>query len=192
MACRTLTKAETAKKSILSKVPNGNLTILPLDLGDLNSIRNFSQIFLEKHSTLDVLVNNAGIGGIPYRTTKESRVVSVSSIFNRLGPKDFNDLNLETRTYSKWSAYGRSKWAIALFSNELNRKLAANNYSTVSTCVHPGYSNTNLQGRGTDMKQSKFEALIIKYANIFLAQSEVMGALPSLYAATSVGIKGGG
>jgi NAD(P)-dependent dehydrogenase (short-subunit alcohol dehydrogenase family) len=50
-----------------------------------------------------------------------------------------------------------------------------------AVAVHPGYAATNLQGR-TASPVSNFFASV---ANRLVAQSDTMGALPTLYAATT-------
>ena len=49
----------------------------------------------------------------------------------------------------------------------------------VSVAAHPGYAATNLQTTG-----HKVDDLIMKVSNFVIAQSDAMGALPLLYAAT--------
>ena len=44
---------------------------MQLDLGDLESVRNFASAFKLGHKKLDILLNNAGIMMTPYFTTKE-------------------------------------------------------------------------------------------------------------------------
>ena len=61
MACRNISKAEAAKRLILSEVPNGELEILQVDLSKLESLHHAAEEFRNKHNTLDILVNNAGI-----------------------------------------------------------------------------------------------------------------------------------
>jgi retinol dehydrogenase-12 len=63
MACRTETKARAAMHDIESAVlsSKGHLEFLPLDLGDLRSIKPAVEAFTAKESKLHVLFNNAGI-----------------------------------------------------------------------------------------------------------------------------------
>ncbi|WP_196888815.1 oxidoreductase [Aureivirga sp. CE67] len=61
MAVRNLEKGREAVNKIKSEVPNAKLDLMQLDLGDLNSIKEFSEKFKSKYSKLHVLINNAGV-----------------------------------------------------------------------------------------------------------------------------------
>ena len=220
MACRNKEKAEKSMENILQLAPSAKLKFVALDLANLSSIRQFANVVLSDYAQLDLLINNAGIGGISYgvtsdgfeknfgtnhlghfvltgllfellKQTDKSRVVTVSSEFNRLGKSNFEDLNYKKNKYSKWEAYGRSKLANALFGFELDRRVKMAGYGVKSVVVHPGYSNTNLQQRGPELDGKPFEAKLLWFTNTVIAQSEQMGALPTLYAATGLDLNGG-
>jgi NAD(P)-dependent dehydrogenase (short-subunit alcohol dehydrogenase family) len=114
------------------------------------------------------------------KRTPNSRVVTVSSYAHMLGRINFNDLNGQ-KYYQKWLAYGQSKLANVIFGYELQRQAAQNGGNPISVVVHPGYAATNLQHTTT----------FFRSLNPIMAQSQEMGALPTLYAATSPEIKGG-
>ena len=61
MACRSINKAEDARKALLARIPDADVTILQLDLSDLQSVRSFVEKFAETIGTLDILINNAGV-----------------------------------------------------------------------------------------------------------------------------------
>jgi NAD(P)-dependent dehydrogenase (short-subunit alcohol dehydrogenase family) len=135
IACRSIDKAER----VAAQMP-GDVEVRSLDLADLASVRAFA----DSVESVDVLVNNAGVMGMPLTRTVDGfeahmgtnhlghfaltcllgdrikdRIVSVASatyLFTRL---DLADLNWHTRKYSKWSAYGQSKLANLLFVREL-------------------------------------------------------------------------
>lgn len=67
MASRSEERATEAIKTIISSDPSNasRLKFLHLDLSDLNSVRSFTQKFAEQESRLDILFNNAGVGGEP-------------------------------------------------------------------------------------------------------------------------------
>jgi NAD(P)-dependent dehydrogenase (short-subunit alcohol dehydrogenase family) len=118
------------------------------------------------------------------------RVVNVSSIAHRAGSIDFDDLNWE-RSYSRWPAYGRSKLANLLFTLELARRAEEAGTALIAAAAHPGYSSTNLQTNGPAMgRLGPLAKPVMKVANILLGQSDAMGALPTLYAATAPGVEG--
>jgi len=59
MACRNLSKAETAAQSV--GIPQESYTILPLDLASLESVRQFVDKFRASGRSLDALVCNAAV-----------------------------------------------------------------------------------------------------------------------------------
>ncbi|MBC8507496.1 MAG: SDR family NAD(P)-dependent oxidoreductase [Anaerolineales bacterium] len=209
MACRSLDKGHQAIQQILAESPEADLKLMTLNLADLSSVRQFAQNFRSNYDKLDVLVNNAGVMAIPYQKTIDgfemqfgvnhlghfaltgllldlllktegSRVVTISSYAHRYGWINFNDLNGE-RFHYRWIAYCQSKLANLLFAYELQRRLSQSGAKTVSLGAHPGYTETNLQ------QHSWFYGQLL---NPLIAQSQEMGALPTLYAATADDIVG--
>ena len=220
MACRNMTKAEESLQQIKGLVPNADIEIIQVDLGNLRSIHECADDFMTGNGELHMLINNAGIGGFPFakttdgfeshfginhlghylltgkllpliKSTPGSRVVSVSSIMSRIGWHKFEDINYERRSYNKWHAYGRSKFANILFSNELNRKFQQNNCPSLAATAHPGYSSTSFQGKGPAADNSAIGVHMMKVYNALFAQTDVMGAMPTLYAAVSDEVSGG-
>jgi NAD(P)-dependent dehydrogenase (short-subunit alcohol dehydrogenase family) len=118
------------------------------------------------------------------------RIVSVASQAHRLG--NFGDGSKEEifrrakgiGAYKPWGAYGDSKLANLLFTNELQRRAMKNNWRFSAYAVHPGYSNTNLQSVSPAMRGASAEARVTAAANALIAQSASRGALPTLCAAT--------
>jgi len=209
MACRDPEKGEAAALQIRSENIQGQVVVKQLDLADLDSISSFAQAFLAEYNQLDILINNAGVMATPYRKTADgfemqfgtnhlghfaltgllidlmiatpkSRVVTVSSYVHYLGKINFDDLNSE-KAYQKWLAYGQSKLANVLFAYELHRRTSKNGNNPISIAVHPGYAATNLQ------RTTRF----FSFTNLFMAQSQEMGALPTLFAATNPEVRGG-
>jgi NAD(P)-dependent dehydrogenase (short-subunit alcohol dehydrogenase family) len=180
----------------------GEHEVRSLDLADLASIRAFAE---DLDGDLDVLVNNAGVMATPERRTKDGfelqigtnhlghfaltnlllprisdRVVTVSSGAHRTGRIRLDDLNWEHGGYQRWRAYGQSKLANLLFTLELQRRLEQAGSALRAVAAHPGYAATKLQGRTESLLQNTIMAI----SNRLIAQSEEMGALPTLYAAT--------
>ena len=209
MACRNLEKGAVAVEKIRTVEAKSEIAVMQLDLADLSSVRRFADEFKAQYDRLDVLVNNGGIMAVPkgktvdgfemhfgtnhlghyaltgllfdvITKTSQARVVTVSSYTHYFGNINFDDLSSK-KSYQRWRAYGRSKLANLLFGYELQRRLAANGHPPISIVVHPGYAATNLQ-RNTGL---------FRFANHIFAQSQAMGALPTLYAAVSPDIKGG-
>ena len=219
LGCRDMEKARAAIASITGEYRQASLDALPLDLASLESIRSFAAAFLARHNALDILCNNAGVMALPYRKTADgfemqlgtnhlghfaltgrlletllatrgARVVNVSSGAHRFGSIRFDDLQWE-RGYRKWAAYGQSKLANLLFTYELQRRLGAAGANVISVACHPGYAATNLQAAGPRMAGSTWMESLSEFGNRVAAQSAAMGALPTLYAATSADVHGG-
>jgi NAD(P)-dependent dehydrogenase (short-subunit alcohol dehydrogenase family) len=209
LACRNLEKGEAALEQILKEYPQTDIDLQQLDLADLGSVQRFAEKFLAEYDRLDILINNGGVMATPYQKTVDgfelqfgtnhlghfkltgllfdllhdtpgSRVVTVTSYAHFFGRINFRDLNGE-RFYQKWLAYGQSKLANVLFGYELQRRVARKGKNPISIVVHPGYAATNLQHTST----------LFSFLNPIMAQSQEMGALPTLYAATSPDIHGG-
>lgn len=221
LGCRSAEKGEAAIASIRKAHPAANVKLMSLDLASLASIRAFAKRFASEHGRLDALINNAGLMAIPYAKTADgfemqlgtnhlghfaltgllfgrllesapARVINLSSQAHRMGRIRFDDLMSEKR-YDKWAAYGQSKLANLLFTHELQRRLEAK-YGTppvLALSAHPGYSATELQGKGATMGGSRFEAFVMRIGNDIVAQSAAMGALPTLRAAVDPDVKGG-
>jgi NAD(P)-dependent dehydrogenase (short-subunit alcohol dehydrogenase family) len=220
MGCRNRDRADRAVADIREDVDEPDLVVESLDLGDLESIREFAQRVGQQEQAIDILVNNAGVMATPQRETEdgfelqfgvnhlghfaltghlldavragtwESRIVTISSLVHRRGEIDFDDLHGH-HTYDKWDAYAQSKLANLLFAFELQRRLEAAGADTKSVAAHPGWAATNLQKRGPEMAGSRIRQLVMKGANALFAQDSTQGAWPTLYAATHEQIEGG-
>jgi NAD(P)-dependent dehydrogenase (short-subunit alcohol dehydrogenase family) len=194
LAVRNTTKGDEAAASM-----TGDVEVRKLDLQDLSSVRAFA----EGITTVDVLVNNAGIMAVPYALTVDGfesqigtnhlghlaltnlllpkitdRVVTVSSQMHVLGYISLKDLNWKSRPYSAWLAYGQSKLANLLFTSELQRRLSAAGSPLKSHAAHPGYSSTNLQGH----TGNRLGTRIWDAGNRLLATPAEFGARQTLYA----------
>jgi NAD(P)-dependent dehydrogenase (short-subunit alcohol dehydrogenase family) len=220
LGCRNPKKAAVAMSDILDEYPDAEVEPLPLDLGDLDVVAEAADHVLGRLRPLDLLINNAGVMAPPRMETEQGyelqfgtnhlghfaltgrllpklleaeapRVVTVSSMAHRQGSMDFEDLNWE-QGYSRWPAYGRSKLENLLFAFELDRRLRRAGSNAISAACHPGYAATNLQTSGPG---EGIFGIVLKplgmLGNLFLAQSDAMGALPTLYAATAPDVEGG-
>jgi NAD(P)-dependent dehydrogenase (short-subunit alcohol dehydrogenase family) len=129
----------------------------------------------------------------PVLATPAARVVTVTSPMHRVGRIDFGNLQRE-RGYNRWLAYGQSKLANLLFARELQLRLTAAGADAASMAAHPGYAATHLQstgpGAGGGLTARVWTGLLA-VGNAVYAQSEEMGALPQLYAATAPDVPGG-
>ncbi|MFD8416881.1 oxidoreductase [Streptomyces sp. NPDC059650] len=178
LACRSAARGHAAAIRLRSEVPGAEVEFAPLDLADLDSVREFADGYARRRPALDLLVNNAGVMALPFGRTADgfetqfgvnhlghfaltglllprlldaapgARIVNVSSGFHVLGDIDHDDLGSE-RDYRRWTAYGRSKTANLLFTHELARRLAAAGSTIVAASAHPGYAATNLHTGAT-------------------------------------------
>ena len=220
LACRNAERADGAVAEICSATPGASVEVVELDLADLASVERAAAAVNGRPEPLDLLVNNAGVMIPPRRETADGfelqfgtnhlghfaltgrlldkllaadapRVVTVSSMAHRAGKLDFDDLNWE-RSYSRWPAYGRSKLANLLFTLELSKRAAAAGTALTAAASHPGFAATNLQTAGIGLGPvGTLLKPVMKIGNLVLAQSDEMGALPSLYAATAPDVVSG-
>jgi len=197
LAVRDVAKGEGVAASF-----SGDWEVRALDLASLASVRAFADGW---SGALDVLINNAGIMAVPQGTTADGfesqigtnhlghfaltnlllghitdRVVTVSSGAHRIGKLQLDDLNWERRRYDRWRVYGQTKLSNLLFTSELQRRLAEAGSPVRAVAAHPGYASTHLQSH----TGSRVNHALMGVGNRLFAQSDAMGALPTLYAAT--------
>lgn len=148
MAARNAAKAEAVRDRILGDVPHASLEIVGLDLGELASVDAAAATIRERHATLDLLINNAGVTArlLPaLARSQAARVVAVSSTGRHVGRVlDPEDPFREGR-YDPWRAYGDPKLANLLFAVELESRLREAGARVASLVAHPGLSATDLQ-----------------------------------------------
>lgn len=119
------------------------------------------------------------------------RVVTITSIAHKRGRLDFDDLQA-TRSYRPMGAYRQSKLANLIFAFELNRRLRAAGSHVMSVAAHPGVANTNLFRSGTHSFASRAARVVLSGFIGSVLNSELAGALPTLYAATASDVVDGG
>ena len=71
MGCRRVAEGERAAGAIRAELPQARLEVLPLDLGDLASVRAFAETFTQRYTQLHALVNNAGVMNTPLGRTQD-------------------------------------------------------------------------------------------------------------------------
>jgi len=162
LACRSEDKTRPVVDAITAA--GGHAEFLPLDLADLTKVRVAAKALLERHSTIDVLVNNAGLAGAhgittdgfeltfgtnhlgPYLFTRmlqpalerapAARIVNVASAGHYRAPGiDWEAVRRPTRTTTAFPEYCVSKLANVLFTRELVRHVPA---SVRTYSLHPG------------------------------------------------------
>lgn len=115
------------------------------------------------------------------------RVVTLASIAHKKGQLDFDDLQ-SSNLYSPMGAYRQSKLADLMFGMELARRLQAAGPTAsriLSVVAHPGVANTPLFQTGEHpalekMVRRAFGVMIGAFLN-----TDVQGAVPTLFAATA-------
>lgn len=213
LGCRSEEKAEAAMADIRAVYPDADLCFIPLDLGNLKSVRAAAKLVV-KEPRLDVLVNNAGIMMPPREETddgfesqfgvnhlgtfaltsllldklsqgQEPRVVITSSMAHRSGRIDFDDINAES-SYGRWSRYAMSKLANLLHMYELDRRLRAAGSPVIAVACHPGVADTELARNFPGFMVALFRPVSSLFMN-----SAAQGAWPTLAAAAGEGVEGG-
>jgi len=220
MASRDRDKAERARQEVLAEIPDASLELVALDLASLASVREAAGTILAAHPTVDVLVNNAGLMGIPerktedgfemqfgvnhlghfaltalvypaIRTSSDARVVSVTSTGRHTGRSvDPANPNMEGR-YDPWRAYGQSKLANVRFALELDRRLRAAGAHARSIVTHPGFTNTDLQARSVRETGGGRSQRFFHNLVVRYGMTPARGALSLLRAATDPNAAGG-
>ena len=212
LACRSKDKAEAAMARIGAVAPGADLAFLPLDQGDLASVRAASEL-AAKEPRLDVLINNAGVMVPPLTRTAQgfeqqfgvnhlgtfaltglllpklaetpgSRVVITSSIAHKTGRIDFENLDA-SKGYKRGDFYSQSKLANLLHMTELDRRLRAAGSPVAAIGCHPGVATTELV-RHVPLGKAVIGPLMGLFLN-----SAAQGAWPALQAATDPQAKSG-
>lgn len=175
MVSRADGEGAKAADSIKASTGSDSVEFMPCDLSSLQSLRDFTTAFRERHKLLHVLINNAG--GV-YRPRRESvdgyemtfavnhlagflltnlllpdlkasapsRIINVSSGAQEMGRIDFDDLQ-SARDYKPFRAYALSKLANVMFAYELARRLDGSDVT--ANVLHPGTVRTGF-GDSTD------------------------------------------
>lgn len=127
------------------------------------------------------------------KRSPESRIVHVSSISHHYVSLDFDNLNAVSSQYDAMDAYRKSKLATMLFAYELDRRLKCAGITNVrSIPCHPGVTESNLLPNLGETYQWAFMRAIVNLVHMIpFAQSNAMGALCVLNAATDRNVEGG-
>ncbi|WP_372617147.1 SDR family oxidoreductase [Falsiroseomonas sp.] len=221
-AVRDRGKAEAAMACVAGETPGARLGFVPLDLGELRSVRGCAEEVAARHPALHLLVNNAGVMALPtrrltadgferqlgvnflghfalaarllplLRTATSPRVVTVTSLAYRFGRLRFEDLQGE-RKYRPWRAYAQSKLAALSFALELQRRSDRGGWGVASIAAHPGWAMTNLYANGPASEGATPLLLrLMRRATRLFSHSAEIGARPLLFAATAAEARPGG
>ncbi|XP_034489878.1 retinol dehydrogenase 12-like [Drosophila innubila] len=214
MACRDPARCEAARIEIIDRTQNQQLFNRSLDLGSLESVRNFVARFKAEETRLDLLINNAGIMACPRSLTADgyeqqfgvnhlghflltnllldrlkqsspSRIVVVSSAAHIFGRINRDDLMSE-RKYSKFfGAYSQSKLSNILFTRKLSTLLKDSGVTV--NCCHPGVVRTELNRHFAGPNWLKST---LKVVSLYLFKTPRAGAQTSLRLALDPSLDG--
>lgn len=220
MAARDPDKTAAAVTAVEARSPGASVEVVPLDLGDLSSVRHASEQICSNHPVLDLLVNNAGLMAMPERTTADgfemqlgvnhlghwaltalvmpallaapaARVVTVTSVAHHQG-RTIDPANPHLHgTYSPWKAYGQAKLANFHFGLGLQQQFERVGVHAASLIAHPGLSNTDLQARTVREGGAGSSGPFWESLAARTGMSPEAGARPQLRAATDPGARGG-
>lgn len=212
LGCRGKAKADAAISQIRAATPGADVAHLPLDLADLDSVREAAQIAAGE-PRIDVLLNNAGVMFPPLTRTAQgfeqqwgvnhlgpfaltalllpklaetpgSRVVITASLAHKGGNIVWDDLNAE-KDYNRTQRYSDSKLANMLHFAELDRRLRAAGSPVTAVGCHPGVAATELM---------RHAGVFRVFTPVFglLLNTAAQGAWPALQAAAAPEVNHGG
>lgn len=164
LACRSESRAAPVLDE-LAAAGTPALGVVPMDLGDLDSVRSAADAIAKQLPRFDVLINNAGVGGsrgvtaggfeLNFGTNHLGHFLLTTRLLDALGdgaPQrvvtvaskshyrakgiDFDAVRRPTRSMTGMPEYAVSKLANVLFSQELARRVAGRGIRTY--VLHPG------------------------------------------------------
>jgi NAD(P)-dependent dehydrogenase (short-subunit alcohol dehydrogenase family) len=203
-------KCDQTLAMIRQQAKDSQVEALQADLSSLDQVRSLANQFRQRHSRLDVLINNAGglflhrqltvdglertfaLNHVSYflltlslldllQASAPARIINVASRAHKGATLDFTDLMGE-KSYAGWQAYRRSKLANLLFTYELARRL--NPGQVTVNALHPGWVATGFAGNNGWAGR-----LIQGAANLFALTPE-QGARTIVYLATAKELAG--
>jgi NAD(P)-dependent dehydrogenase (short-subunit alcohol dehydrogenase family) len=216
LAVRDTDKGNAAAARIVGAVPRADVTVQPLDMGSLQSVRTSAEELKAAYPRIDLLINNAGVMyPSPRQTTKDgfelqfgtnhlghfaltglllenllpvegSRVVVVASGAHRIQAAIHFDDLQWERSYNRVAAYGQSKLANLMFAYDLQDRLAAAGAPTIAVAAHPGVATTELARHIPGANLPGVNQILGLVVN-----SPAVGALATLRAATDPQATGG-
>ncbi|XP_072192677.1 retinol dehydrogenase 12-like [Excalfactoria chinensis] len=206
LACRSRERGQAAAEEI--RAATGNPDVLPrlLDCSSLASVRAFAGEVLREEKRLDVLVNNAGVTGLPFGVTAEglertfatnylgpflltnllldlmrasapARIVTVSSFRHSAGSADGRYLTGQRRPGGYDPMYNSSKLMNVLFSAELARRLQGTGVTANS--LNPGVVSTGI------MRNFSWAVRGLFFLISPFIKSAQQGAVSTIYCAVS-------
>ena len=202
-------KGKKALETIIAHSGNENLNFFECDLSLAANVKDLADRIKQKHSKIDVLLNNAGGANKTKQITSEGlektfatnqmnyfvlstellnilsesndgRIVNVASNAHIGAEIDYENINSE-KSFSAWTSYCVSKLMNIMFTYQL-----ASMQDKVSVNVlHPGFVDTNIAGN-----EGNLIKYIVKFGAKIFARTVDNGADSSIYLSTSNEVKG--
>lgn len=211
LVARNPEKGARVVEELKKATGNSDISFFKADLSKFDDVRAVADEIRAAHSTLDVLVNNAGAMFVGKQMSADGfeltfalnhlsvflltnllkdqlvaadqgRVVTVASVAHRGADLNFSDLDGQKGSYSAWRAYQRSKLANILFTRELADRWRESHVT--ANCLHPGFVASKF-GENNNTAFSAF----FKVGKIFAISPE-KGAETSVYLASDDDVAG--
>jgi retinol dehydrogenase 12 len=209
---RDKARTEQAVKDLIAATGNSNIRYFLANFSSMQSVRQLAAQVKSEISVMDVLVNNAG-GVFPdfklnedglemtiatnhfayflltnllldlLKKAKAGRIVNVASDSHYQGKIDFESFTAD-KGYFIMKAYGQSKLANVLFTQELAERLEGTNVTV--NALHPGVVKTNIGNKSANWYSGLAWTLFSRLGGISVAD----GAKTSVYLATSPEVEG--
>eukprot|EP00548_Thalassiothrix_antarctica_P007736 CAMPEP_0194129488 /NCGR_PEP_ID=MMETSP0152-20130528/694_1 /TAXON_ID=1049557 /ORGANISM="Thalassiothrix antarctica, Strain L6-D1" /LENGTH=329 /DNA_ID=CAMNT_0038823689 /DNA_START=112 /DNA_END=1101 /DNA_ORIENTATION=+ len=218
LCARNLESASNAIKENLPSSVQGKVEVQSLDLADLASVKTSADAILDKcgDSTIDCLVNNAGIMALKNRETSKDgiemqfavnhvghhlltrlllpsittggRIVNVASTAHTMAKEPIDDWESK-ESYKPWGAYGTSKLCNILFTKQLQTELRGQQQVDDNKIDVVALHPGVIR---TPLWKHTFPRFLQPLVSLFANKSIEQGAATSVYCALSRNIEGGG
>ncbi|XP_030585770.1 retinol dehydrogenase 11 [Archocentrus centrarchus] len=212
LACRSETRGTAALHEIRAKTGNLDVYLHLVDLSCMDSVREFAGRILKEEKALHILVNNAGVSGLPKEITKDgfeasfatnhlgpflltnllldlmkssspSRIVTVSSVNHKKGEVDFSHFHGDNLVYWMDQVYNHTKLHNIICTNELARRIKETGVTANS--VHPGVVMTEVLRHYPRWIRWSFNLI-----GFFFFKSPEEGAVSPIYCAVAEELEG--
>ena len=206
---RNSEKGKKALEAIIEHSGNENLDFFECDLSLVANVKDLADRIKQKHSKIDVLLNNAGGANKTKQITSEGlektfatnqmnyfvlstellniisessdgRIVNVASNAHIGAEVDYENINSE-KSFSAWTSYCVSK----LMNIMCTYQLSSMQDRVSVNVLHPGFVDTNIAGN-----EGNLIKYIVKFGAKMFARTVDNGADSSIYLSTSDEVKG--
>ncbi len=210
LICRDKTRGTDTINNIKQKTGNDKVNLHLADLNSQKQVRKVAKECLKQYPKIHLLINNAGLIAKKRSITEDdieetfavnhlshflltnlilerikssspARIINIASEAYMLGKLNFDDIDIKKRRFNSFQAYGNSKLATVLFTNELARQL--NGSGVTVNCLHPGIVATRF-GKDLSLGQKSIGFLVIPWL-----RGPQKGAATTIYLATSPEVK---